>query len=76
MCSEFDELNAYFCEKQMSDIQNTCFVCKKHLKDVNFEMNQMVQLPVCPECRGTEKEKQEAKSVLDSLADGFVCGCI
>ncbi len=36
----------------------------------------MVNLPVCFDCKGTENEKAEEKAVLDSLADGFVCGCI
>lgn len=33
-------------------------------------------MPVCLDCKDSEQEKAEEKIVLDSLADGFVCGCI
>ena len=60
----------------MGSIKDTCFVCKKTITADTSEMNVVVNMPVCIDCRGTEKEKKEEKEVLDSLADGFVCGCI
>jgi hypothetical protein len=33
-------------------------------------------LPVCHNCEGTAREKKSVEEQLDSLADGFVCGCI
>lgn len=60
----------------MSSINSTCFVCKKPVTSDSSEINQVVNMPVCFTCKGTEQEKAEEKEVLDSLADGFVCGCI
>ena len=60
----------------MGSINTSCFVCKKPVKPETAEINQVVNMPVCRECKGTEEEKTEEKEVLDSLADGFVCGCI
>ncbi|WP_347840931.1 hypothetical protein [uncultured Draconibacterium sp.] len=60
----------------MRDLKNTCFVCKEAVLPDNSELNLTVNMPVCFRCKGTAKEKQEEKEVLDSLADGFVCGCI
>ncbi|WP_321373841.1 hypothetical protein [uncultured Draconibacterium sp.] len=60
----------------MRDLKNTCFVCKKAITSDNSELNQRVNMQVCLECKGTDAEKKEEKEVLDSLADGFVCGCI
>jgi len=60
----------------MQSIKNTCFVCKQAVTAEDSTINQTVNLPVCSVCKGTEKETKEEKEVLDSLADGFVCGCI
>jgi len=60
----------------MGSINTTCFVCKKTVTPETSELNQVVNMPVCTECKGTDREKAEEKEVLDSLADGFVCGCI
>lgn len=60
----------------MSSINTTCFVCKKTVDSETSVINSVVNLPVCFSCQGTEKEKTEEKEVLESLADGFVCGCI
>ncbi len=60
----------------MGDIKDTCFVCKKAITPETSEINQVVNMPVCKDCRGSELEKNEEKEVLDSLGDGFVCGCI
>ena len=52
-----------------------CFVCGKELEEVKIK-NKVTNLPVCENCRGTEQEKAKEKEALDSMADGFVCGCI
>jgi hypothetical protein len=69
---------SYFCNKlnRMGSIKTTCFVCKTKITPATSELNPLVNLPVCKRCKGTEQEKNEAKEVLDSLANGFVCGCI
>jgi hypothetical protein len=60
----------------MGSIKNTCFVCKKTVTPETSELNLVVNLPVCEDCKGSDMEKQVEKEVLESLADGFVCGCI
>ncbi|MFA5329091.1 MAG: hypothetical protein WC384_14955 [Prolixibacteraceae bacterium] len=35
-----------------------------------------INLPVCNECKGTDREKNAVDELLEGLADGFVCGCI
>lgn len=60
----------------MGSINSTCFVCKKKITPETSELNPVVNLPVCFDCKGTEQEKKEEQEVLNSLADGFVCGCI
>jgi hypothetical protein len=60
----------------MGSIKNTCFVCKKTVTPETSELNLVVNLPVCEGCKGSDMEKQVEKEVLESLADGFVCGCI
>ena len=57
-------------------IKNTCFVCKKTISTEYSEINSVVNMRVCKDCKGTEKEKQTKEEYLDSLADGLVCGCI
>jgi hypothetical protein len=60
----------------MQSIKNTCFVCKQAVTAENSTINPVVNMPVCPACKGTDQEKKEEQELLDSLADGFVCGCI
>lgn len=60
----------------MGDIKNTCFVCKKVITLDAAKINKIVNMPVCNDCQGTESEKKEEKEVLNSLADGLICGCI
>ncbi len=57
------------------DFAHKCFVCGKILEEVQHK-NMITNLPVCDDCKGTEQEKLKEKEALDSLADGFVCGCI
>lgn len=60
----------------MGTIKNNCFVCKKAVTNDILVINTVVNMPVCQQCHGTEEEKKEEKEVLESLADGFICGCI
>jgi len=53
-----------------------CFVCQEEVTEENSVLNQEVILPVCNNCKGSNKEKEIVKELLDSLADGLVCGCI
>ncbi len=61
---------------EIKDIKNTCFVCGEKVTPENSELNQTVLMPVCLQCKGSENEKKAVTEQLDSLADGFVCGCI
>ena len=56
--------------------QKKCFVCSEPVDNVSYELNKEVNMPVCNNCKGTEKEKEIVEEMLDSLADGLVCGCI
>lgn len=53
-----------------------CFVCNQPVDKNEYTLNQQVNLPVCKQCKGNEKEKSAANELLDSLADGLICGCI
>ena len=54
----------------------SCFVCKSEVTENDFQINKEVNLPVCNKCQGSEDEKKEVESLLDSLADDLICGCI
>ena len=41
-----------------------------------YELNMDVNMPVCSNCKETDQEKNEVEEMLDSLADGLICGCI
>lgn len=68
------EIFVFLCT--MGTIKDTCFVCKRAVTPKNSSLNTVVNMPVCSQCKGTEREKKEEQDMLDSLADGFVCGCI
>lgn len=53
-----------------------CFVCKKPVSPDSYDLNKEVNMPVCSDCKGTDEEKKTVEEMLDSLADGLVCGCI
>ena len=61
---------------KMNDSKNTCFVCKSKITSEDFGFNKEVLLPVCRVCAETPKEKEAVEELLDSLADGLICGCI
>jgi len=60
----------------MGGLNHRCFVCQADVTNENSVLNTEVNLPVCYTCRGTVKERETAAELLDSLADGLVCGCI
>jgi hypothetical protein len=60
----------------MMDFSNQCFVCGKEVDPLETEKNLQINLPVCNECKGTDREKNAVDELLEGLADGFVCGCI
>ena len=60
----------------MEGLNKRCFVCQVEVTTENSVLNQEVNLPVCNNCKGTQKEKETVVEFLDSLADGLVCGCI
>lgn len=53
-----------------------CFVCTEVVDFKNLYYNKKVNLPVCTKCKGSEAEQKAEKEALDSLSEGFVCGCI
>jgi hypothetical protein len=57
-------------------MKKKCFVCQVQLSMENMKVNQELMLHVCNDCRGTEKEKKAVQEFNESLADGFICGCI
>lgn len=60
----------------MDDFACHCFVCGKEVDPKTTEKNVQFNLPVCKECRGTDREKAVIGDLLEGMADGFVCGCI
>jgi hypothetical protein len=60
----------------MERLNKKCFVCRIEVSIENSFLNTEVNLPVCKNCKGTVKEKETVTELLDSLADGLVCGCI
>jgi predicted RNase H-like nuclease len=62
---------------EQENIMQQCFVCKKDLSQKkDKEFNKRTHLPVCVDCKSTEAERKAEKDALDSLAEGFICGCI
>ncbi|WP_430815003.1 hypothetical protein [Carboxylicivirga sp. RSCT41] len=53
-----------------------CFVCDASINDGNMSYHKQVNMPVCDNCKGSDKERQKVNELLEGLADGFVCGCI
>jgi len=60
----------------MADFNTQCFVCGKEIDPQNTERNIQFNLPVCDDCKGTDREKEAIEQLLDGMAEGFVCGCI
>ena len=60
----------------MNSSEKKCFVCGKTLCNHPFTYNKKTNLPVCEQCKDTPEEQTAEKDALDSLSEGFVCGCI
>jgi len=53
-----------------------CFVCDEPILSKDISYHQKVNLPVCDDCCGSERETAKVEELFEGLADGFVCGCI
>ncbi len=53
-----------------------CFVCQKEYSLLKMTKNLRLNLPVCSNCKNTEREKRAEKEAIESLGEGFVSGCI
>lgn len=53
-----------------------CFVCGRDIKREEITYNKKTNLPVCPKCRDTKQEENSEREALNSLSEGFICGCI
>jgi len=60
----------------MVDFINQCFVCGKEVDPLKSTKNMQFNLPVCDDCKDTDREKKATDELLDGMAEGFVCGCI
>jgi len=60
----------------MKELNKKCFVCHNVVPSDKLELNTTVNLFICENCKGTPREKEAVAELLDSLADGLVCGCI
>jgi len=60
----------------MEDFLNHCFVCGNEIDVQKTQKNKEINLPVCEQCRNTEKETNAIDQLNEGLAEGFVCGCI
>lgn len=60
----------------MENFDKKCFVCEKPVNSENSSLNLVVNMPVCNQCKNSQNEKLKEAELLDSLADGLVCGCI
>jgi hypothetical protein len=60
----------------MENLTRKCFVCEQPVNNENSTINNQVNMPVCANCKNTENEKLKEEQLLESLSEGFVCGCI
>jgi len=60
----------------MIDFLTRCFVCGIEIDPDATAKNKQLNLPVCVDCKDTEKEQNAIKELNEGMADGFVCGCI
>ncbi len=60
----------------MTDFSNQCFVCGIETDPQISKKNKQLNLPVCDNCNGTDREKSAVEDYLEGMAEGFVCGCI
>ncbi|MCW3804821.1 hypothetical protein [Plebeiibacterium marinum] len=62
-------------ETPTCSFSDKCFVCGKKSEEIK-QKNPDTNLPVCDDCIDTEEEKKKVKEAIESLGDGFICGCI
>ena len=60
----------------MTDFARKCFVCGKNVDPETTDKNPQFNLPVCSECKDTDREKEAIAQLLEGMAEGFVSGCI
>lgn len=60
----------------MTDFLTQCFVCGIEIDPEIVGRNKQLNLPVCADCQGSEKELKAIQELNEGMADGFVCGCI
>ena len=60
----------------MSNFLTQCFVCGIEIDPEVTGRNKHLNLPICGDCRDTDKEQTAIQELNEGLADGFVCGCI
>lgn len=60
----------------MSDFNTQCFACGKEIDPQNTNRNIQFKLPVCDDCKSTNREKEAIEQLLDGMVEGFVYGCI
>jgi ribosome-binding protein aMBF1 (putative translation factor) len=60
----------------MNQFLTRCFACGKEIDPELTAKNKQLNLPVCDNCRDTEKEQAMIQELNEGMADGFVCGCI
>jgi ribosome-binding protein aMBF1 (putative translation factor) len=61
---------------EMNDFTKRCLVCGCEVDPETATINSRMNLPVCDDCSGTDREKKAIDELLDGMAEGFVCGCI
>ncbi len=60
----------------MTDFAQKCYVCGTKIDAERTEKNKQFNLPVCDECKDTDREKEAIAQLLEGMAEDFVCGCI
>lgn len=63
-------------KKEIKSKKAHCFVCSQPILSKELKFNKKTNLPICKNCSGTKEELDAVKEALNSLGDGFVCGCI
>jgi hypothetical protein len=57
-------INNIALKKDMTQSDKKCFVCEHIFKEEKVELNNVVNLFVCHECKDTEHEKQKETELL------------
>lgn len=51
-----------------------CFVCGQTFDKKATTVNPEVLMSVCKQCKGSNKEKEQVRTQIESLSDGWFCG--